>query len=315
MPYLLIDGNSIVHAAQHSTKLSSDGRPTHAIFGFLKTLRVTLKTYPRYDNVLVLWDTKSDWRLELFPGYKGERDRDEKQIQARKEIGQQKPSLIKGVQMLGVDQVLAAGFEADDLAGYYCRLAVENAEMVKLISGDEDWIQLVNGYVSWVDPRKGGAKKCNRMSFEAMTGCRDGGMFLESKALQGDKSDSIGGVKGIGPKTATGLLMHFNGLMNAIKVYKENGNQIPKDMLPEEIRRAHKAVNRMLEPENVAIIKRNMHLMSLRTSKRDSQIKERLTIKPGKYDWGNFQDWCMENEFASIVQSRAAWEQVFGDKR
>jgi DNA polymerase-1 len=312
MSYCLIDGNAILHAAQYSTPLSVDGRPTHATFGFLRTLNVTYKKFPSYDNFMILWDTKAQWRFDIYPGYKDKRDVTDDQVKARSEIKSQTPDLSIGLQHLGIPQVVASNFEADDLAGYFCRKAMNEGEQVKLITGDEDWMQLVNSRTSWLDTRSGATKRCNRMNFEEMTGCKNGKEFLQSKVLQGDGSDKITGVGGIGPKTAGPLIKHFGGIAGVLKLYDEQG-EIKKGDLPKEIQRALKKINALCQPEGRKIIARNLKLMNLQSNKRDDEIESAMRIKRGDFNFDAFLDWCMKNQFQSIINNRDVWLQTFGE--
>lgn len=311
MNYQLIDANSILHAAQHSKALYCDGIPTHAIFGFLKSLRNIITGTRDSEGVYVLWDHRAQWRYDLHPGYKAGRDKTEGQVDAKAEIGQQKPYLMNAIRHLGVKQFVARGFEADDLAGYFTRQALAAGDTVKLISGDEDWIQLVNSRVSWIDPRNRGVKQCNRSNFESFTGYKSGKHFLLGKVLQGDTSDKIPGVGGIAAVAAPLLVGHFNGITKMFAQYKANG-PFTKQTLPSSLSGFVKKINTLCESGS-PIFLRNYRMMDLLSGKMDEQIAESVRLHHGPYDWESFENLCMELNFNSILATKASWQKAFGE--
>ena len=119
--YLLIDGNSIGHAANNGTPLHVGTQQVQAIFGFVRSMRALMGVYGAL-TPLVLWDGAS-WRKMQFPDYKANRDKEatksyEIKAQAAKEsFKKQVPAIRKALTLLGIDQIMAANMEADDLAG------------------------------------------------------------------------------------------------------------------------------------------------------------------------------------------------------
>ena len=313
MNYLLLDGNSILHAAQHSKPLSCNGIPTHGIIGFLKTLRVTIETNSAFEHIFILWDRKAHWRYEIYPGYKGNREKTDDQVTAKKEIVAQKPYLAASIFHLGIPQVTANNYEADDLAGYFSRKLVAEGHRVRLVSGDQDWIQLVNSNVSWVDHRSGATKKCNRTNFEEFTGYKNGRQFLMGKVLCGDTSDMVTGVGGIGAGTAPALVAHFGDITEVFRGYAANG-PYTKAMLPESLHRACSKINLLCE-SGKPIFSRNFKLMNLLSGGKDEDIAGHLRITNGKFNWESFEDICMELDFNSILATKASWQRLFGERK
>jgi len=185
----LIDGMSIAHAANSTKPLSVGDQPTHAIYGFLRTLRTAAFTYAQLTPV-VLWDGAS-WRHTLFPDYKSSRNKPPEtkyevaQAENKALLKSQKAYIRKALKHLGVRQIAAFNLEADDPAGLIVR---KNAgrQRIMLISGDKDWIQLVGQGVTWYDPIRD--LHISERTIEAKLGVKSPKVWLECKALMGATS-------------------------------------------------------------------------------------------------------------------------------
>jgi 5'-3' exonuclease len=205
-----IDGNSVGHAAQHGhskggKKLSAGATETTAIFGMLTSMNKILRTRTTATPI-VLWDGRS-WRYNAFPDYKGNRtDTVEKQAE-RERYRVQRKNMFLGLHLLGVSQLVAGNMEADDLAAILTRKEIAKGNMVTLITGDKDWIQLVQHGVAWVDHKLD--RKCTVSNFQEFTGYGTQKAFIHAKALQGDTGDNIKTNIGIGEKGALDLLRVF----------------------------------------------------------------------------------------------------------
>src|SRR5437762_9766451 len=150
---LLVDGNSLGYASQQATKLTCGGMETQAAFGIIKTLRTALMETPDY-NPFVLWDGRAEWRFKLHPEYKNKRSDTPEKVAMKESYAKQKPFIERLLSTLGVRQMTAYKMEADDLAGYFVhKLSADPSNMVGLLSGDGDWVQLVRRNVWWKDPR------------------------------------------------------------------------------------------------------------------------------------------------------------------
>jgi 5'-3' exonuclease len=222
---LIIDGNSVGYAAHHATKLTSGSLQTQAIFGFIKTMRELRTTYIGY-QIIVLWDGKAQWRFDLCPEYKSNRDNDPKKKEVREAYAEQRPYITKALKYLGIRQMTASTHEADDLAGLLVsQLMAKEGNEVVLITGDGDWLQLVRPGVTWRDLRDD-AKIVTMKNFTDYTGCKTPYGFLEAKCLQGDSSDCISGVGGIGEKGAPEFIAEF-GSVRAFWAQCDDGSFIP----------------------------------------------------------------------------------------
>ena len=168
-----IDGNSVGHAAQHGhskggKKLTAGATETTAIYGMLTSMNKILPTRVAATPI-VLWDGRS-WRYSAFPDYKGNRTDTLEKQQERERYRKQRQHMFKGLHLLGVSQLVAGNMEADDLAAILTRKEIAKGNMVTLITGDKDWIQLVEKGVAWVDHKLD--RKVTRTDFEHFTGYR-----------------------------------------------------------------------------------------------------------------------------------------------
>ena len=295
----LIDGNSIGFAAQSSPKLTVGDREVQALFGFLKSTRVILSTY-RDRSPVVLWDGKS-WRFEHFAGYKAKRSEDPKAVKEKEVYKTMKPFIARALKSLGVPQVMALNYEADDLAGLMTVKARGRGDTVVLISGDKDWLQLVEPGVLWHDTIRD--RQVSFRNFHTTTGYVDGRAFAQGKALMGDTSDCIPGVGGIGEKAAPILLEKFGSIEKFWEAYEQPGFE-----LPEELARYRKKLADFVQ-EGKSKFAFNMLLMDLKTDQRPAPVK--MTLTKGAYDPAAFTALCDEFAFHSILRDFDNWTRPF----
>jgi 5'-3' exonuclease len=225
---VIIDGNSLCHASHYAPKLTVGTMQTQAIFGMIKSVRVTMNKYRGW-KFLVLWDGRAEWRYELYPEYKGNREaKNEAEAAVKAAYKAQSPFVRKGLSLLGVRQMLATTHEADDLAGIMSKQLSRRGVKVQLVTGDQDWLQLVDENISWFDPIR--EYEVNLANFDKFTGYLTPLQFLDGKALVGDISDNIGGVGGIGETGAPELLAEFGSVANFYSLV-ESGKFIPKQLV------------------------------------------------------------------------------------
>lgn len=302
MNYLLVDGNSLGYYFHESeSKLSNGDIQVHAIFGFLKTVRKHASLL--HARPVILWDGFSDSRRTAYPEYKANRDDDPKMIAMKEGFATQKPYILSLMEAAGVNQLVAVDGEADDLAGMLVAKYRhdDNVQKIYVLTGDSDWKQLVNEKTDWLALRDDAKhKRINLEMFEACTGYPTPKAFLEGKALQGDKSDNIQQVGGIGEKGAKDLLKEFgsivtlvNGINNGSIVFDKGRNRKPVNALAKN-EFNEKTKCRMLE----AFI-RNVSLMNL----IDSQFKPKeIKVIAGRQDFDAMLSICNELNFRSITE-------------
>ncbi|NMB57439.1 hypothetical protein GYA19_05915 [Candidatus Beckwithbacteria bacterium] len=212
---ILIDGNAILHRAYHAyppTLATKDGELTNAIYGFTSTLlHVCRKFLP--SHLIVAFDRKEKtFRHQQFLGYKASRPKmdDELvgQIDRTKEV----------VDILNLPRFELAGFEADDILGTIAKKAQEEFDEILIVTGDKDSLQLLDKKIKVFFPSRGKTEEkiYDPVSFEAEFKFTPQ-QLIDFKALAGDQSDEIPGVKGIGPKTATQLIVDFGSVENIYK--------------------------------------------------------------------------------------------------
>ncbi len=189
------------------------GKETSAIHGTFSKLSGLLEAH-RNTIPVVLWDDRCRWREKILPQYKRHRwDTPEQQAFLKSYLAQ--AEVIRALLAhLGFPQAFCPDFEADDLAGLVCR-HLDSAWPITLATTDTDWFQALRKNVVWASPRTG------EVVAEADLGNADvvkDGPFLSTdhyvraKALAGDSSDGIPGVKGVGLKTAARIIKEHGSI-------------------------------------------------------------------------------------------------------
>ena len=218
---ILIDSDAIIHRTYHALPRFTNAQGTliNAVYGFMSIL-IKIINELRPDYLIATFDTpKPTFRHEVFKEYKGKRlkapDELEKQIVMVKEL----------LEKLGIVVLAQEGFEADDLIGSAARLVEERglADEVLIVTGDLDTLQLVSNITKVYTMRKGIADVVvydknavtERFGFEPK-------FIVDYKALRGDPSDNIPGIKGIGEKTAKDLVMRYGTLEDIIEATQKN---------------------------------------------------------------------------------------------
>lgn len=305
---LLVDGNNIGYAAQNSPALTYEGQPIHALFHSLKMLKTALRAYSsEKPKMIVLWDGRAQWRFDLYPEYKSNRGKDSKGKEMKEQFKLQQPKILKALKMLGVDQIVGKGYEADDVAGFLSKAYSSQGNKVVLISGDKDWIQLVNGVTTWYDPVR--ERFVRRSNFEEFTGVQTVEQFVQTKAIEGDSSDMIAGVPGLGEKACIGIMQNFGSVENLFAAYEANGGDFEKGQLPDSLSRPRNKINDFCR-EGREVFYRNMKLMDLRNVPVE---RDQLKVVKGQQDFIEFRQFCLEHAFHSIIREMVAWENLFGE--
>lgn len=300
--YLLIDGNSIAHAANAGTVLKIGSKQVQAVFGMLRTMRKLMSLYAGYQPI-ILWDGAS-WRKMIFKEYKENRERENtlaerQQKAAKEELNKQKPIIDKALCLLGLPQLKAMNMEADDLAALLVNKYHKTGLPITLVSGDQDWIQLVRERVVWFDPIRN--RKVNHRNFEEFTGVKTPRQFVELKAIMGDSGDNIDGVGGIGDKGAVEFLRQFESFNNFSNMALDKSLDVSK--LPKKFRLFAED-----EGKRMRFIK-NMELVDLNTTVRPKPIN--LHLNQGEPSVSRFEQLCKIMMFKSILQDLHEWLSVF----
>ena len=209
MKLMVIDGNSIVNRAFYgvSQNLSTrEGLPTNAIFGFVNILLKLLEE-EQPEGLAVAFDLKAPtFRHLAYEGYKAQRKG------MPEELAVQMPVLKRLLDAMNIRRYELEGWEADDLLGTMARINGEAGGQTVVVTGDKDSLQLITDSttVKLVSTRMGRTTTRNMTpeAFREEYGF-DPIHIIDLKALMGDTSDNIPGVKGIGEKTAMALLAQY----------------------------------------------------------------------------------------------------------
>lgn len=207
---LIIDGLSLAHRAFHALKeqdfQTADGVPTGALYGVaMMVLRLLEEENPDY--FMVAFDLGRTFRHESYDDYKATR------LPMDAQFKEQLPLIKEFFHLLGAHVIGVEGYEADDVIGAMTTLAQSQGLQVDIYSGDKDLFQLLGPGVRIFYPKRGVTEK-QIVTAETMKenyGLAPG-QWADYKALRGDPSDNIPGVKGIGDKTATRLLQRFHSV-------------------------------------------------------------------------------------------------------
>lgn len=185
------------------------GQPTNAAYGFARTL---LKIYKEFspDYLIPAMESRTEtFRHKIYPEYKAHRDKMPENLQS------QIPIVMEIMDAMGLPQAQVDGYEADDIIGTLSKLAPQKNLRAFIITGDKDLLQLVNDHVTVQLSKKGVS---DLYSFDKRAVFDTLGVnpehVIDLKALEGDKSDNIPGVPGVGVKTALELLNRFSSIDN-----------------------------------------------------------------------------------------------------
>ena len=211
MKLMILDGNSIINRAFYGVRLLStkDGVYTNAIYGFLNILE-RLRADEQPDALCVAFDLKAPtFRHLAYDGYKATRH------PMPEELAMQMPLMKEVLGAMNIPIYECEGWEADDILGTAGEICAREGTDCVIVTGDRDSLQLVTDRVTvkLVTSKSGQTITTNYTPdvFRAEYGF-DPVRLVDLKSLMGDSSDNIPGVAGIGPKTATGLLLEYGTL-------------------------------------------------------------------------------------------------------
>jgi DNA polymerase-1 len=227
----LIDGHALAYRTYFALTRGSNagfttgkGEPTAGVFGFTSVLLRILEQ-ERPDYLAVAFDVGRTFRDDLFPDYKGTRDKMPDDLRTQIE------RIRQLVDAFNIPRLEMEGYEADDVLGSVARQAVKQGLGVKIITGDRDLLQLVDNRIIVNLPGKSLSEARDFMMEDVVEymGVRPD-QIVDFKALVGDKSDNIPGVPGIGEKTAINLLQSYNTLDGIYSHLEELSGSVKKKL-------------------------------------------------------------------------------------
>ena len=286
---IIIDGNALIHRSFHAlppTMATKKGEMVNAVYGFTAALLKAIREFKPEYVVLALDKKGPTFRHKEYKEYKATR------IKQPDELYSQIPRVKEIAKAFGIPIFEKSGLEADDLIGTIA--AKVNGDVEKIIlTGDLDTLQLINKHTKVYTMSRGLSDGV--VYDEAAVRARYGlapDQMIDYKALRGDPSDNIPGVRGIGEKTAVELLRLFKTLDG---VYKEV-----------ESYKVHKAIKPKIKPRIIELLrqrKKDAYLSKkLATIKRDAEIGFKLeNARFGDFDKRAVVRLFSELEFKSLL--------------
>ena len=211
--FAVLDGSSLFFRAFYALQLPPNARGIHtnAVHGFAMMLVKLLKELAPTQIVIAFDKSRTTFRTALYPDYKGTRDKTPEELIA------QIPLLKELAQSLGIPFLELDDYEADDIIGTLATQAAEGGTETVVVTGDRDALQLIRDGLTVVLTKKGisDTRAYDTAAFEEEYGFPPI-RLIDMKGLMGDSSDNIPGVPGVGPKTATKLLLAYGTIENVL---------------------------------------------------------------------------------------------------
>ena len=259
---LIVDGHHYAYRSFYAIRAMNapDGFPTNALYGFINAMR-RMRACVAPTHIAVIWDGGlDDERTEALPEYKAERD------PMPDDLELQLDALDEWLEAAGMHSWCHEGVEADDVIGTLTRQAEAAGLPVVIASSDKDFFQLINPNVHLLNPNDKTDTLWQAEQVRAKTGVEPS-QIIDWLSLVGDAVDGIPGVRGVGPKTATKLLLEYGTAENLYS----NLNAVKPDGLQGRLREA------------TTEVQRNQDLVALREIPEWKIKLEELRPGPGDY--------------------------------
>ena len=273
----LIDGYAMVYRAHfamiRSPLITSDGRHTSALFGFINSLFKLLRDESP-DYLAAVFDCKEKtFRHKMYPEYKATREK------MPDELREQLPYMWKLIEAMNIPRLEMAGYEADDIIGTLAMKARAAGLECRIISGDKDFMQLITDQILMHAPGKSGESIIyGPLEVEEKWGVPPE-RIIDLLGLMGDSSDNVPGVQGVGQKTAVKLLQEYGSFENILKHAEEVKNKRVREGLTQGVDDAHLS-------RELVTIKTDLDL--------PIEVEE---MELGRFDFGTMDQLFQELEF------------------
>ena len=280
---LLIDGNSMANRAFYATMgrmmKTPTGISTNAVYGFFQIMFKTIEE-ENPDKIIVAFDiSSSEKRTKIFSEYKAGRHK------TPEDLTMQFPIIKELLRMMNIPIVQKDGIEADDILGAIAKKEGKKGNKIIILTGDRDYFQLVDMNVNIRYP-KTIMGKTEYIIYDNYKINEEYGLIpeklIEVKALMGDASDNIPGVKGIGEKTALKLIIQFGSLE---KIYKYIENSDGKEI-------AKATLNKLIKDKEMAYVSKDLGRIDI---EYDYEKDLGINIDSIKYT-----DWRTEEAFSYL---------------
>jgi len=226
----LIDGYAMLYRAHfamiRNPLINSKGMHTSALFGFTNQVLKLLRQ-EKPDYLMAAFDSaKKTFRHDRYPDYKATREK------MPDEMREQLPYLWQLMEAMRIPTMESPGFEADDIIGTLAKKGEAEGFDIYIVSGDKDFMQLVNDHIYLYSPsgRQAELKIYDRHGVEEKWGVQPE-KIIDLLGLMGDSSDNVPGVTGVGEKTAVKLLKEYGTLVNALDHADEVKNKRAREGL------------------------------------------------------------------------------------
>ncbi|MCR5808279.1 MAG: DNA polymerase I [Clostridiales bacterium] len=225
---IAIDGNSLLFRAYYAIQTamtSRDGVPTNALHGFTAMLIKLIEMEPDY--MLVAFDMHGGtFRHDTYPEYKGGRK------ETPEDLRPQIPAMRELLEKLGIATCECFRYEADDILGTISKKASGDGVFTLIVTGDRDALQLVSGDTHVMLTKRGISET---VEYDEEQLLKDYGLtperMIDLKALMGDSSDNIPGIKGVGEKTAKTLLDKYGDLEGVLANAENEKGALQKKLI------------------------------------------------------------------------------------
>jgi DNA polymerase-1 len=242
---LIVDGHAYAYRAFYAIRSlnAPDGRPTNAIYGFVKMME-KMRATVQPSHLVVVWDGGlSSARMKALPAYKSQRP------EMPVALAEQLPELDRYLMAANIAAYQADGVEADDYIAAVALAARASEMAVVIASADKDFMQLVWPGIGLLNPNDKSETIWGAEQVIGKTGVAPE-QIVDWLSLLGDSVDNIPGVPGVGPKTAADLLRQFGSVD---QLYSRLG-EVKSERIRQALRNAETEVRRnqglvRLQPE------------------------------------------------------------------
>lgn len=298
---------------------TSDGRFTNGVFGMTKALLKVLKKQ-KPDYIAVAWDvSRETFRRKLYKEYKGNRSKTPDALKSQFGLMQEV------LDEMNIPQFKFEDFEADDIIGTFAKNFEEEVE-VSILTKDQDALQLISERTNvWLSTSKSkkwfeeleidqkeinipdGTFEFTNQTFEKIYGLKPIQM-IDKKALEGDASDNIPGVKGVGEKAVTPLLQRFNTIEQMYD-FLETLDKTSEKLFKQEMKEqgaSRLPLKKLLEVSDSEVVGKRIALLSkeLATIKTDIELLKNVKLENLKVelDKEKTKRKFEELEFKSLIE-------------
>lgn len=296
---IIIDGNSLIYRAFFALPLlqTVNGEYTNGVYGFTTMLFKVLEE-EKPDFIAVALDKgKKTFRHDTYKEYKGHRPK------MPTELSGQFALLREMLELMNITYFQLENYEADDIIGTFAKLGQKENITTTIVSGDKDVLQLIDEKIHVLLTKKGISQtiKYDTSKIQEEFGL-DPLQLIQVKALMGDSSDNIPGVKGVGEKTALKLIKNYSNLEGVYENIDKAGGPKLKENLAEnkevafmsrELATINTAVpveinfddlvQRKFSPDLVAFFRRLEFNTLIPKLDIDEEVREKIEISCEKY--------------------------------